>query len=75
MGFSLSLSALVLPQKIAFLGGMAIESCGTQGRNEGRQGGHNSPGTKSLWGATKSPNNVLRFEHGGAKLVSCPGRL
>ena len=49
--------------------------------------GHNVPSNKSL-GALKSPYNVagtffntlhllpkdLRFEHGGAELVSCPGR-
>jgi len=42
----------------------------------------------SLWGAPKSPNNItstffntvhllakdLSFDHGGAKLASCPGR-
>ena len=60
----------------------------SQGRNEGEQGGHNSPGAESKRGAPKSPNNVagtffnivhmlpkdLRFEHGGAKRISCPGR-
>jgi len=49
--------------------------------------GHNFPGAESLRKATKSPNNVtstffsathllpkdLRFQHGGAKLASCPG--
>ena len=58
-----------------------------QGRNEGRQKGHNALVDKTL-GAPKSPNNVIilssiqhicsykdiGFEHGGAKLVSCPGR-
>ena len=59
-----------------------------QGRNEGGKGGHNSSGAESLRGAPKNPDNVtstffnrvhllpgdLRFEHGGAKLASCPGR-
>jgi len=51
--------------------------------------GHNSPGTDSLLcgGCRKVPTvsqvlpsiqyllpKDLRFEHGGAKLVSCPGR-
>jgi len=53
-----------------------------------QQGGHNAPGAESLRGAPKSPNNVtsaffntvhllpkdLKFEHGSAKLASCPGR-
>jgi len=57
-----------------------------QERNEAEQSGHNRPGTESLWGTPKSPNNVtstfyntvyllpkgLRFQHGGAKLASCP---
>jgi len=59
--------------------------CREQGRNEGSRG-RNCPGAESLRGAPKSPNNVmcnfsihllptdLRFEHGGAKLASCPGR-
>jgi len=52
------------------------------------RGGHNFPCTESLRGATKTPNNVtttffntvhllpkdLKFEHGGAKVVSYPGR-
>jgi len=52
------------------------------------QGGHNSPGAESLREAPKSPENVmssffntvnliakeLKFEHGGTKLASCPGR-
>jgi len=57
-----------------------------QGLNEGRQGEHSATDADSL-GAPKTPNNVvnsfstvhllpkdLKFEHGGAKLVSCPGR-
>jgi len=66
----------------------SMEVCAKQGRNEGGQGGHNSPGAESLRGAPKSPKNVpstffntvyllpkdLWFEHGGAKLASCPGR-
>ena len=58
-----------------------------RGVTRGMQKGHNATGVKSL-GAPKSPNNVistffntahlflkdLKFEHGGAKLVSCPGR-
>jgi len=69
------------------------------GSQRGGQGGHNSPGAKSLWGhwITAAPNDCggrrkvptmsqvlssmqymcfgkkdLRFEHGGAKLASCP---
>jgi len=63
-----------------------IKICGPV--EERSEGGHNSPGAESLQGAPKSPNNVtstffntvhllqkdLMFEHGGAKLVSCPGR-
>ena len=59
-----------------------------QGCNEMGARGRNSPGTESLWAPPKSPNNVtstffnavhllpkdLRFEHGGTKLASCPGR-
>ena len=58
-----------------------------QRRNEGEQGGRNSPGAESLRGRRKvlTMSKVLslaahllpkdlRFEHGGAKLVSCPGR-
>jgi len=54
------------------------------GHNEG---GHNSPGAESLWGRRKVPTMLqalsstahllpkdLKFEHGGAKLISCPGR-
>jgi len=54
----------------------------------GGKRGHNSLGVESLRGPSKSPNHVtsiffntvrlrpkdLRFEHGGAKLVSCSGR-
>ena len=48
--------------------------------------GHNSPGAESLWGRRKVQQchtkfstvhlllKDLRFEHRGAKLVSCPGR-
>ena len=57
--------------------------------NQGRyEVGDNSPGAESLRRAPKSPNNVtstffntvnllpknLRFEHGDAKVASCPGR-
>jgi len=59
-----------------------------RGVTRGAQGGLHSPGAEWLPGAPKSPNNVvitcfntvhllpkvLRFEHGGAKLASCPGR-
>jgi len=59
-----------------------------QGRNEGVQGGGTIPGRRITAGAPKSLNNIastffnavyllpkdLRFEHGGAKLVSCRGR-
>ena len=58
------------------------------GGSEWGQGEHNSPGAESLRGVPKSSNNVtsaffntvrllpkgLIFEHGGAKLASCPGR-
>ena len=58
-----------------------------QGCNEGARGAQCPLGAESL-GPPKSPNNVastfcdkvhllpkdLRFKHGGAKLVSCPGR-
>jgi len=59
-----------------------------QGRNDRGAGGHNSPGPKSLPGRRKVQtmseafffNAVnllpkdLRFEHGGVKIASCPGR-
>jgi len=50
----------------------------------GGQGGSNSPGAESLRGHQKGPTIItffnavyllpkdLRFEHGGAKLASCP---
>jgi len=55
-------------------------------RNDGRARGAQFPGRRITVGAPKSPNNVtstffntvhlllkdLRFEHGGAKLASCP---
>jgi len=54
------------------------------GHNEG---GYNSPGAESLWWRRKVPTMLqalsstahllpkdLKFEHGGAKLSSCPGR-
>jgi len=58
-----------------------------QGRNEGEREAQ-FPGRQITAWARKSPNNVtstfvntvhllpkdLRFEHGGAKLASCPGR-
>ena len=57
-----------------------------QGRTDGGQG-NTIPRALNHWGAPKSPNNVartffntahllrkgLKFEHGGVKLVSCPG--
>jgi len=58
----------------------------TRGRDEGGKGGHNSPGTESLWRRHKVPTmsqilssihllpKDLRFEHRGAKPLSCPGR-
>jgi len=53
------------------------------------QGEQNSPGAESLRGAPKSTDKVtgtffnrvqllpkdLRFDHGGAKLASCPGSI
>jgi len=62
-------------------------SC-TQGRNDVVARGAQFPGRRIAMGAPKSPNNVtstlfstvdllpndLTFEHGGAKLASCPGR-
>jgi len=58
-----------------------------QRRNEGGQGGNNSPGTKWLQGHQKVPttSQVLSsvqyicfwktcFDHGSTKLASCPGR-
>ena len=59
-----------------------------QGRNEGGKGGTISQATNHYWGTEKSQQshkyflfNIvhllsknLRFEHGGAKLASCPGR-
>jgi len=56
----------------------------TQERNEG-EGGHNASGAKSVRGAETFQQcrkcfqyslllKGLRFEYGGAKLVSCPGR-
>jgi len=54
----------------------------------GAEQGDNCPGAKSLRARPKSPNSItstsfntehllpkdLRFDHGGAKLSSCPGR-
>jgi len=60
-----------------------------QGRNEGEKGDTIPQATNHYWGTEKSQQshkyflfvNIvhllsknLRFEHGGAKLASCPGR-
>ena len=60
-----------------------------QGRNDGGKGGTIPQATNHYWGTEKSQRshkyflslNIvhllsknLKFEHGGAKLASCPGR-
>jgi len=73
--------------KVKSLFDLENSALGNGGVTKGERG-HNSPGVKSLREPPKSPNNVtstffntvhlrpkdLRFEHKGAKLVSCSGR-